>query len=152
MTFAPERASGLPDAPPASLVLRLTPDFALPFVQLARLDRPTGWQLLLAPCWEATALAGVPVVAGAALVPMACSPVDDGGSGDPTSGHTRGSRAGALSERPVARASRSAPQPIRLTVEANGDLLIHSPIYFRARALARSGGYDFRPMLRRVGA
>ena len=59
MTFAPERASGLPDARPASLVLRLTPDFALPFVQLARLDRPTGWQLLLAPCWEATALAGV---------------------------------------------------------------------------------------------
>jgi hypothetical protein len=81
---------------------------------------------------------------------MACSPGDDGGSGDPTSGHTRGSRAGALSERLVARASRSAPQPIRLTVEANGDLLIHSPIYFRARALARSGGYDFRPMLRRV--
>jgi 4-hydroxybenzoate polyprenyltransferase len=59
LTFAPERASGLPDARPASLVLRLTPDFALPFVQLARLDRPAGWQLLLAPCWEATALAGL---------------------------------------------------------------------------------------------
>ncbi len=39
--------------------MRLTPDFALPFVQLARLDRPIGWQLLLAPCWQATALAGV---------------------------------------------------------------------------------------------
>ncbi len=39
--------------------MRLTPDFALPFVQLARLDRPTGWQLLLAPCWQATALAGL---------------------------------------------------------------------------------------------
>jgi 4-hydroxybenzoate polyprenyltransferase len=37
----------------------LTPDFALPFVQLARLDRPIGWQLLLAPCWQATALAGL---------------------------------------------------------------------------------------------
>ena len=49
----------LPDARPASLILRLTPDFALPFVQLARLDRPIGWQLLLAPCWQATALAGV---------------------------------------------------------------------------------------------
>ena len=59
MTFAHERASGLPDARPASLVLRLTPDFALPFVQLARLDRPAGWQLLLAPCWESTALAGL---------------------------------------------------------------------------------------------
>ena len=30
----------LPDARPASLVLRLAPDFALPFVQLARWDRP----------------------------------------------------------------------------------------------------------------
>jgi 4-hydroxybenzoate polyprenyltransferase len=49
----------LPDARPASLVLRLTPDFALPFVQLARLDRPAGWQLLLAPCWQGAALAGV---------------------------------------------------------------------------------------------
>jgi 4-hydroxybenzoate polyprenyltransferase len=39
--------------------MRLTPDFGLPFVQLARLDRPIGWQLLLAPCWQATALAGL---------------------------------------------------------------------------------------------
>ena len=40
-------------------MLRLTPDFALPYVQLARLDRPIGWELLLAPCWQATALAGL---------------------------------------------------------------------------------------------
>ena len=39
--------------------MRLTPAFALPFVQLARLDRPIGWQLLLAPCWQAAALAGL---------------------------------------------------------------------------------------------
>jgi len=49
----------LPDARPSSLVLRLTPRFALPYVQLARLDRPAGWQLLLAPCWQSTALAGL---------------------------------------------------------------------------------------------
>jgi 4-hydroxybenzoate polyprenyltransferase len=59
LTAAPQSAASLPDARPASLVLRLTPDFALPFVQLARLDRPIGWQLLLAPCWQATALAGL---------------------------------------------------------------------------------------------
>ena len=59
LTAAPRAATSLPDARPASLVMRLTPDFALPFVQLARLDRPTGWQLLLAPCWQATALAGL---------------------------------------------------------------------------------------------
>jgi 4-hydroxybenzoate polyprenyltransferase len=49
----------LPDAKPTSLVLRLTPRVALPFVQLARLDRPIGWQLLLAPCWQSAALAGL---------------------------------------------------------------------------------------------
>ena len=49
----------LPDARPASLVLKLTPDFALPYVQLARFDRPAGWQLLLAPCWQGAALAGL---------------------------------------------------------------------------------------------
>ena len=59
MTAAQEPETSLPDARPASLVMRLTPDFALPFVQLARLDRPIGWELLLAPCWQATALAGL---------------------------------------------------------------------------------------------
>ncbi len=58
MSSSPQRAV-LPDARPASVVLRLTPDFALPYVELARLDRPAGWQLLLAPCWQATALAGL---------------------------------------------------------------------------------------------
>ncbi|MGA9847385.1 MAG: 4-hydroxybenzoate octaprenyltransferase [Roseiarcus sp.] len=59
MTAEPRGSRVLPDARPASLVLRLTPDFALPFVQLARLDRPAGWQLLLAPCWQGAALAGL---------------------------------------------------------------------------------------------
>ena len=47
--------------------MRLAPDFALPFVQLARLDRPIGWQLLLAPCWQATALAGLALHQGPSL-------------------------------------------------------------------------------------
>jgi 4-hydroxybenzoate polyprenyltransferase len=59
LTAARQPAASLPDARPASLVMRLTPDVALPFVQLARLDRPAGWQLLLAPCWQAVALAGL---------------------------------------------------------------------------------------------
>ncbi len=70
MISAPQRAL-LPDARPTSLVLRLTPDFALPFVQLARLDRPIGWQLLLAPCWQAAALAGVALHRGPNLVHLA---------------------------------------------------------------------------------
>jgi 4-hydroxybenzoate polyprenyltransferase len=51
--------AALPDARPQSWVLRAAPDKVLPFVQLARWDRPAGWQLLLAPCWWATALAGM---------------------------------------------------------------------------------------------
>ena len=70
MTAQPQR-SLLPDARSASLVLRLTPDFALPFVQLARLDRPAGWQLLLAPCWQATALAGLALHRGPNLAHLA---------------------------------------------------------------------------------
>ncbi len=70
MTSAPQR-SLLPDARPASLVLRLTPDFALPFVQLAQLDRPAGWQLLLAPCWQAAALAGLALHRGPNLAHLA---------------------------------------------------------------------------------
>jgi len=70
LTAQPQR-SLLPDARSASLVLRLTPDFALPFVQLARLDRPAGWQLLLAPCWQATALAGLALHRGPNLAHLA---------------------------------------------------------------------------------
>lgn len=59
MTARASSSTVLPDARPASLVLRLTPEFALPYVQLARWDRPIGWQLLLAPCWWSAALAGL---------------------------------------------------------------------------------------------
>ncbi|HLL86739.1 MAG TPA: CapA family protein [Thermoleophilaceae bacterium] len=41
--------------------------------------------------------------------------------------------------------------PTRITVAASGDLLIHGPVFERARALARAGReYDFRPMFRYV--
>jgi 4-hydroxybenzoate polyprenyltransferase len=59
LSLGASRPGALPDARPRSLVLRLTPDFALAYVQLARLDRPIGWQLLLAPCWVGAALAGL---------------------------------------------------------------------------------------------
>ena len=64
MSAEASRREALPDARPHSLVLRLTPDFALPYVQLARLDRPAGWQLLLAPCWWSAAAAGIAVHRG----------------------------------------------------------------------------------------
>ncbi len=71
MSLEASRPGALPDARPTSLVLRLTPNFALPFVQLARLDRPVGWQLLLAPCWESTALAGLAAHRGPSLEHLA---------------------------------------------------------------------------------
>jgi 4-hydroxybenzoate polyprenyltransferase len=50
----------LPDAVGAGLsayLLRLMPPPSLAFIQLARLDRPIGWWLLLLPCWWSSALA-----------------------------------------------------------------------------------------------
>jgi len=41
-------------------------------------------------------------------------------------------------------------KPVSLTIEVNGDLLIHSPVWYRAQALAGGRGYDFRPLLREI--
>jgi poly-gamma-glutamate synthesis protein (capsule biosynthesis protein) len=41
------------------------------------------------------------------------------------------------------------PRPVRLTVVATGDFLIHQPVWDRALALG-GGHYDFRPMFRRI--
>ena len=40
--------------------------------------------------------------------------------------------------------------PVSLTVSVSGDLLIHSPVYERAQALAGGNGYDFAPLFNRV--
>jgi len=48
----------LPDAHKAGLWHR-APASWLPFIQLARLDRPTGWRLLLAPCLQGSCLASI---------------------------------------------------------------------------------------------
>lgn len=49
------RSAALPDTT-APWLLRLWPRPWWPYVQLARLDRPIGWQLLLLPCWWGAAL------------------------------------------------------------------------------------------------
>lgn len=51
-----EAAQALPDTT-APWLLRIWPERVRPFVQLARIDRPIGWQLLLLPCWWSAALA-----------------------------------------------------------------------------------------------
>ena len=52
-------ASPLPDAVAPNILLRALPASVTPDVQLARIDRPTGWWLLLLPCWWSDALAGI---------------------------------------------------------------------------------------------
>jgi 4-hydroxybenzoate polyprenyltransferase len=52
-------ASSLPDAVAPNILLRALPAAWTPYVQLARIDRPIGWWLLLLPCWWSDALAGV---------------------------------------------------------------------------------------------
>ena len=56
---APESAPAqLPDSVNSPLLAR-APAAWRPYIQLARLDRPIGWWLLLLPCWWSSALAGI---------------------------------------------------------------------------------------------
>ena len=45
------------DAPSDNWVYRVLPRAAWPYAQLARWDRPIGWQLLMWPCFWSAALA-----------------------------------------------------------------------------------------------
>ena len=47
-------------------------------------------------------------------------------------------------------APKPAPEPVDLTIEANGDFLIHSPVWLRARQNAGASGYDFAPMFKLI--
>ena len=47
---------------------------------------------------------------------------------------------------PAGEPARAPEHPVRLTVAASGDFLIHTPVAQRALALGGGGRYDFRPM------
>jgi 4-hydroxybenzoate polyprenyltransferase len=49
----------LPDSVESQFLFRWAPPRFHPFLQLARLDRPIGWWLLLLPCWWSSALASI---------------------------------------------------------------------------------------------
>jgi len=49
----------LPDARPALWLFTVTPASWHPYLQLARIDRPIGWWLLVLPCWWASLLASL---------------------------------------------------------------------------------------------
>jgi 4-hydroxybenzoate polyprenyltransferase len=52
------------DAKAQNWIERYTPTAILPYAQLARLDRPIGWQLLLLPCWWSLVLAQISIGGG----------------------------------------------------------------------------------------
>jgi len=54
-----EAGLALPDSAPGLLIFRLAPKSWHAYLQLARLDRPIGWWLLLLPCWWSSALASL---------------------------------------------------------------------------------------------
>ena len=57
--MSPTGATRLLDTAPGTIAGRFAPDWARPYVRLARLDRPIGWKLLLLPCWWSAALAAI---------------------------------------------------------------------------------------------
>ncbi len=65
MTNTDQTTSRVADATPDNWVYRWLPRAAWPYAQLARLDRPIGWQLLMWPCfWSAGMAANVTAAAG----------------------------------------------------------------------------------------
>ncbi len=57
MTDADASTGRVADAPSGNWVYRALPRSLWPYAQLARWDRPIGWQLLMWPCWWSAALA-----------------------------------------------------------------------------------------------
>ena len=59
MTGNRPQLGALPDALPNHFALRFCPKAWRPLLELARIDRPIGWWLLLLPCWWSSALASI---------------------------------------------------------------------------------------------
>ncbi len=63
------------DAPSGHWVYRLAPRWMWPYAQLARWDRPIGWELLMWPClWSAALVASAGAKAGAPLMEVLPNP------------------------------------------------------------------------------
>jgi poly-gamma-glutamate synthesis protein (capsule biosynthesis protein) len=90
-------------------------------------------------------VAAVIVVVALAVVAWGLLRSDRGGEGPalPT-GEIRDARVSSVTT-PVERA-----EPVRITVAASGDFLVHSPVFRRALELGGGRRYDFAPMFRYV--
>ena len=74
------------------------------------------------------------------------------GGGDAQAGHSSpGPTANASSGgRPADGRTKRAPESVKLTVEASGDLLIHSPVWEEALSLGGGDSYDFAPLFSQI--
>lgn len=90
------------------------------------------------------ALIGLAVLVAVAAVTVAIWPASDSSESDEPSRQATSTSATSTPEAPP---PRDPPDPVRITVAASGDMLIHSPIYERALALGGGSAYDFAPML-----
>jgi poly-gamma-glutamate synthesis protein (capsule biosynthesis protein) len=92
-------------------------------------------------------LGAVLVVAIVALAAGAWVALAGGGS---SSASRAGSGSGAAATRSHTRRAGSAPHPVTFTVEASGDLLIHSPVWERALELGGGSHYNFTPLFAQI--
>ena len=86
------------------------------------------------------------VLTGAALAAAAAG---CGGSSFSQAAGTRHPESTVVTSTSSASTSRPAPTRTELTVEVNGDILVHSPVWERALQDGH-GNYDFAPMLREI--
>jgi hypothetical protein len=73
-----------------------------------------------------------------------------GGGGGNSSGSRAGSGRIVGAATTHAHQTRRAPRPVTFTVEASGDLLIHSPVWERALELGGGSHYNFAPLFAQI--
>jgi poly-gamma-glutamate capsule biosynthesis protein CapA/YwtB (metallophosphatase superfamily) len=81
------------------------------------------------------------------LVPAGCgggSPMNAAGASGAATGTSTSTSTSTHTTKP-----KPKRKPVKLTVEVNGDILVHSPVWAQALAYGH-GNYDFRPMLREI--
>jgi poly-gamma-glutamate capsule biosynthesis protein CapA/YwtB (metallophosphatase superfamily) len=82
-------------------------------------------------------LVALAIVAGVVVLAFTATRAGDGIKGLPTTPKQ-------------IREDQLAAQPVHLTIEASGDLLIHTAVWLRAQALAGGSGYDFAPLFKEI--
>lgn len=88
-----------------------------------------------------------PLVVGVVLAALACAPLATAQEGAPDPGAEPVVTAPTT---PTAPVTPEPPAPIDLTIEANGDFLVHAPVWQAAAQRAGGHGYDFGALFREI--